>query len=289
MYPFRGNGQGSLAANTPYGPGVSAQPGFSCRNVWKPLTINFIGGQTKEIYLDVSDRGDIPQISDGYCISLAYVILLDVVRSLSIIFDKKEGQEGSHKQLLESSWCGLLSALSLLLDSSTDDASSENILKQLEKFSSFCGKTELEGPRDAFLASICKASLPPHYTLNVLKATPSTQNVTGPKLSPGDPASNAGMGEHDIRHQVVAVGTPLPTASLPASAHQGPVMLTAKNLQCMRAILSVAHCHGNLLGSSWHIILTVSYFYSSDFIRKPVKDSLWSPAAKRYLPEFNFM
>ena len=34
-------------------------------------------------------------------------------------------------------------------------------------------------------------------------------------------------------------------------------MLTAKNLQCMRAILSVAHCHGNLLGSSWHIILTV--------------------------------
>ena len=54
------------------------------------------------------------------------------------------------------------------------------------------------------------------------------------------------------------LGTPLPTASLPASAHQGPVMLTAKNLQCMRAILSVAHCYGNLLGSSWHIILTVS-------------------------------
>ncbi len=34
-------------------------------------------------------------------------------------------------------------------------------------------------------------------------------------------------------------------------------MLTAKNLQCMRSILSVAHCHGNLLGHSWHIILTV--------------------------------
>ena len=37
---------------------------------------------------------------------------------------------------------------------------------------------------------------------------------------------------------------------------QGAVMLTAKNLQCMRAILSVAPCPGNLLGSSWHIILT---------------------------------
>lgn len=28
------------------------------------------------------------------------------------------------------------------------------------------------------------------------------------------------------RSQVVAVGTPLPTASLPAGAHQGPVMVT---------------------------------------------------------------
>ena len=56
----------NLATNTPYGPGMSPQPGFSCRNVWKPLTINFVGGPTKEIYLDVSDRGEIPQISDGY-------------------------------------------------------------------------------------------------------------------------------------------------------------------------------------------------------------------------------
>ena len=39
-----------------YGPGSSPQPGFSYRNVWKPLTISFIGGQTKDIYLDVSDR-----------------------------------------------------------------------------------------------------------------------------------------------------------------------------------------------------------------------------------------
>lgn len=203
-----GNAGSNLAANQPYGPGVSVQPGFSCRNVWKPLTINFIGGQTKEIYLDVSDRGEIPQINDGYCISLAYVVLLDVVRSLSLIFDKEEKPEGCFKQLLQSSWCGLLSALSLLLDSSTDDSSTENILKHLEAFASFCGKAQLEGPRDAFLASICKASLPPHYTLNVLKATPSTQNVSGPKMgSAGDPASSSGIGtDHDIRHQVVAVG-----------------------------------------------------------------------------------
>lgn len=33
-------------------------------------------------------------------------------------------------------------------------------------------------------------------------------------------------------------------------------MLTAKNLQCMRAILALAHCHGAILGTAWHLVLT---------------------------------
>ena len=41
-----------------------------------------------------------------------------------------------------------------------------------------------------------------------------------------------------------------------AGASQGPVMLTAKNLQSMRALLSLAHCHGSILGTSWHLVLT---------------------------------
>lgn len=64
-----------------------------------------------------------------------------------------------------------------------------------------------------------------------------------------------GCGENDYRHQVVTVGTPLPTSSMPIGAQQGPVMLTAKNLQCMRALLHLAHCHGSILGTSWHIVL----------------------------------
>lgn len=65
----------------------------------------------------------------------------------------------------------------------------------------------------------------------------------------------AGCSENDFRHQVVAVGTPLPTLSLPIGAQQGPVMLTTKNLQCMRGMLHLAHCHGCILGTSWHIVL----------------------------------
>lgn len=263
---------GGSGSSVIYGsPGVS---GFYYRNVWKPLTISFVGGQTKELYLDSSDRTEVPQVSDGYGISLAYACLLDAVRTMALVVNQQEScadtttAAARNVQLIDSSWCGILAALSLLLDASTEDTSTENILKAMENYASLSGHLGQTKPRDAYLASICKASLPPHYTLNVLKATPCTQTVSGPR-NPGDAAAAiggfgdsqppAGPAEGDIRHQVVAVGTPLPTASLPASAHQGPVMLTAKNLQCMRSILSVAHCHGNLLGNSWHIILTVSW------------------------------
>ena len=248
------------------GPGSASQPGFYHRNVFKPLTLNFIGGQTKELFLDIGERTEVPAVSEGYGVSLAYACILDLVRSLALIVNSDSDNANLEclKQLIESSWCGVLAALSLLLDSSTDDGSTESILKAMESYASVCGRLGLAKPRDAYLASVCKASLPPHYTLLVLKATPCTQTVSGPHKGLEMPydASAGGSGvpggaEGDIRHQVVAVGTPLPTASLPTSAHQGPVMLTAKNLQCMRSILSVAHCYGNLLlGQSWHIILT---------------------------------
>lgn len=75
-------------------------------------------------------------------------------------------------------------------------------------------------------------------------------------------------GENDFRQQVVAVGTPLPSVSWPAGAQQGPVMLTSKNLQCMRALLSLAHCHGSILGSSWYLILTTLQVYCIVIVTK---------------------
>ena len=200
---------------------------------------------------------------EGYGVSLAYNCLLDVVRSVSLVIDtEEEGREAGDEagvttdlatvrsQLLTSSWCGLLSAMALLLDAATEDATAENILKAICVFSSFAARLELPQLRDSYITAVCKASLPPHYTLSVLKATPSTQLVSS---SPSDDSSHD---LSDYRHQViiylystiiclfikpsyqvVAVGTPLPTASLPPAAQQGPVMLTAKNLQCMRSIL----------------------------------------------------
>ena len=211
--PSSSNLPGGVAGGTGAGPGVNAQPGFYYRKVWKPLTLSFVGGQTKELFLDVGERHEVPAVSDGYGISLAYACLLDVVRSVSLIINQNAGEAAVNpslgdddkaawrKQIVDSSWCGILSALSLLLDASTDDTSTENILKAFETYASICGQLGLSKPRDAFLASLCKASLPPHYTLNVLKATPCTQTVSGPKALQVNYEAEA-----DIRHQVVAVG-----------------------------------------------------------------------------------
>uniref|UniRef100_A0A1L8DV77 Protein MON2 homolog n=1 Tax=Nyssomyia neivai TaxID=330878 RepID=A0A1L8DV77_9DIPT len=266
----------TLIGGLPVGPGVSPQPGFLFRGVWLPLTATFPTGQCKAIYLEMLEKMEPPTIVDGYGISIAYACLLDIVKSISLAIQgpsqlgetnprpykestTEEDQE-LHCQLINSSWCGLLAALSPLIDAATEESVTENILKSMQSYAALCGILELHTARDAFITAICRASLPPHYALSVLNTGyhATSFNCHG-RLDGQDVMGSgqymAGCGESDFRHQVVAVGTPLQTSSLPIGVQQGPVMLTAKNLQCMRSLLHLAHCHGGLLGTSWHIVL----------------------------------
>ncbi|KAK2589193.1 hypothetical protein KPH14_002005 [Odynerus spinipes] len=259
-------GTGSpIFTGMPVGPGISPQPGFYSRGIWLPVVASFTSGHTKSIYLDMLDKVEPPQIPIGYGISVAYACLLDIIRSIALAingtreenaenhYKPTEFEQKLHAQLITSSWCGLLAALSPLIDASTDESATENVLKAIQTYAALCGQLDLQSPRDAYITAICKGSLPPHYALTVLYNAP--QGIPCARTQESN-QYNLSMGEPDHRHQVVAVGTPLPTASLPVGAHQGPVMLTAKNLQCMRALLSLAHCHGSILGSAWHLVLT---------------------------------
>ncbi|KAK7789330.1 hypothetical protein R5R35_012807 [Gryllus longicercus] len=262
----------ALLAGMPVGPGVSPQPGFFSRGVWLPVVATFSSGQAKSTYLEMLDKIEPPPIPDGYGISVAYACLLDIIRSialtiegipaangeqqLTVTYKGTEEEKKLHCQLINSSWCGLLAALSPLIDASTDESASENVLKAIQTFASLCGCLDLHTPRDAFITAICKASLPPHYALTVLNTAPQGAGSARSSQDLNSQYNLSTYGEADYRQQVVAVGTPLPTASLPIGAQQGPVMLTAKNLQCMRALLSLAHCHGTILGTAWHLVLT---------------------------------
>ncbi|XP_046370442.2 protein MON2 homolog isoform X2 [Haliotis rufescens] len=272
----------ALVAGLPVGGGVSPQPAFMYRGVWIPLVVSIPSVQSKPVYLEMLDKIDPPVIPDGYGVSLAFYCLLSVVKSVKLLIEgegdestkdvdkphnpkpavkapeKTETERVLHEELINSSWCGMLAALSLLLDASTDESATEAVLNSQQAYASLCGHLGMNTPRDAFITALCKASLPPHYTLTILHS--QAPGASSPKAltfgrTPSQEAQVGGM-EAIERSQVVAVGSPLPTASLPVGAHQGPVMLTAKNIQCMRALLSVAHCHGGILGTAWHLVLT---------------------------------
>ncbi|XP_063438367.1 protein MON2 homolog isoform X1 [Mytilus trossulus] len=264
----------ALVGGMPVGGGVTPQAAFMYRGVWIPLAITVPQGQTKSMLLELLDRVDPPAVQDGYGMSLAFYSLLELNRSVQFIIEgeTKDVTPGKNKpkakkqitdeerklqeELINSSWCGMLAAFSLLLDASTDESATEAVLKAMKTYANLCGQLEMTTPRDAFITALCKASLPPHYTLTVLNSQSIAQSSQKGHMRFASQDLQTQGSEAIERSQVVAVGSPLPTASLPVGAHQGPVMLTAKNIQCMRSLLSVAHCHGGILGTAWHLVLT---------------------------------
>lgn len=103
-----------------------------------------------------------------------------------------EADRQLHTQLVTSSWCGLLAALTPLIDAATDESVTENVLKAMQNYAALCGtlgntfesmsttfhqnlfenfslfRIDIQTPRDAFITAICRSSLPPHYALSVL-------------------------------------------------------------------------------------------------------------------------
>ncbi|VDI56064.1 Hypothetical predicted protein, partial [Mytilus galloprovincialis] len=257
----------ALVGGMPVGGGVTPQAAFMYRGVWIPLAITVPQGQTKSMLLELLDRVDPPAVQDGYVCwnlnrSVQFIIegeTKDVTPGKNKPKAKKQITDEERKlqeELINSSWCGMLAAFSLLLDASTDESATEAVLKAMKTYANLCGQLEMTTPRDAFITALCKASLPPHYTLTVLNSQSIAQSSQKGHMRFASQDLQTQGSEAIERSQVVAVGSPLPTASLPVGAHQGPVMLTAKNIQCMRSLLSVAHCHGGILGTAWHLVLT---------------------------------
>uniref|UniRef100_A0A667GFR3 Protein MON2 homolog n=1 Tax=Lynx canadensis TaxID=61383 RepID=A0A667GFR3_LYNCA len=267
------------------GGGVTLLPAFEYRGTWIPILTITVQGSAKATYLEMLDKVEPPTIPEGYAMSVAFHCLLDLVRGITSMIEGELGEvetecqttteaassptQSSERQesqstsdqmdkeivsravweeMVNACWCGLLAALSLLLDASTDEAATENILKAELTMAALCGRLGLVTSRDAFITAICKGSLPPHYALTVLNTTTAatlsnkSYSIQGQSVMMISPSSES-------HQQVVAVGQPL------AVQPQGTVMLTSKNIQCMRTLLNLAHCHGAVLGTSWQLVL----------------------------------
>uniref|UniRef100_A0A665UC82 Protein MON2 homolog n=1 Tax=Echeneis naucrates TaxID=173247 RepID=A0A665UC82_ECHNA len=268
-----GSGAQGTAQGTPGTGGVSGnlttQAAFEYRGTWIPLMTVSVQGSAKATYLEMLDKVEPPSIPEGYAMSVAFSALLDLVRGITSMIERELAVEeetatefreahpdrewqpqAAHlvwEEMVNACWCGLLAALSLLLDASTDETATENILKAELTMASLCGRLGLVTPRDAFITAICKASLPPHYALTVLSSNAANlsskaYSIQGQNVQIISPSSES-------HQQVVAVGQPL------TAQPQGTVVLTAKNIQCMRTLLNLAHCHGAVLGTSWQLVL----------------------------------
>ena len=169
------------------GNGISGQGSFAYRGVVMPICVTFSPGTTKAVYLEMMDKTENPTVIDGYGIAVAYACLLDVVKTLHCVIQGEGGVENGnrktrfdaegeglggkrklpstppsilgdvdtdkmHEEMVQSSWCGLLAALSFLLDASTEEAVTESILKSLQIFASMAGHLKLTVPRDAFVS-----------------------------------------------------------------------------------------------------------------------------------------
>ncbi|XP_047037089.1 protein MON2 homolog isoform X3 [Helicoverpa zea] len=168
----------------------------------------------------------------------------NVVKKIEDEVEDKELQ--LRLQLLKSSWCGLVWGLSVLAEASIGEL--ENILRAIQTLARVSGKVGHSVGRDACVSALCRCALPAQYVvpaLGALGALPCPWRREPPP--PPDP---------DYRHQVVWVGTPLPSASLPTGQQQSFVMVTSRHVTAMKALLCAAQRDGDTIQQAWLPVLT---------------------------------
>lgn len=182
---------GSASGAAPGGAtAISTQPAFFFRGIYIPLLFNVTGAPCRCQYIESLEKFEPPPLQDGYALSLAVACLMEVVRCISLVIDgadlfasqKEQAAKEKiakaeeldketkqlHENLLNSSWCGLLASLSLLIEASLDEDMTEQLLNVLQFLITLCGVYNLHTPRHALIVAICRSSLPPNYTLPVL-------------------------------------------------------------------------------------------------------------------------
>ncbi|ODN01672.1 Protein MON2 [Orchesella cincta] len=257
--PTTGNAPNSnVTTNPANGPTSCANDastiGFYFRGSLVPLVQVYQPSTPKPQLMELTDKQEPPNFatSESYGVAISFACLSDFV--LSLVHIDKEIQDGQQeeaevlKQLLSSSWPGLLAALNLLLEASIDDSITESICERLVDLATLSGKCSLQQCREATVLSLCVATLPPHYGYAVLKGT----------IGHGESPHPISYSEMDNgKQQVVHVGTSVvPSLALPPSLQSTPVMLTKKNLLVTHSVLRLCLESGAILLTSWLTVLT---------------------------------
>lgn len=138
--------------------------------------------------------------------------------------------------MVDNCWPALLAVSSTFLNATLDSDFYHALIRSFQKFTQVAGLLGLATPRDAFLTTLAKQSVP---------IGRNTSLVLRPSL---DQSSQPDSNENsDLESS--------PTPSKRSSIDPGSVGMTPRNLLCLRALLNLGIALGPLLQSSWSIIL----------------------------------
>ncbi|KAI8586711.1 hypothetical protein BDZ88DRAFT_427821 [Geranomyces variabilis] len=197
------------------------------------------GAQMKLQCLDQLDKAEPPNIPDTYIIYLAIQCMNSTVESeaqfaMPLLTEANTPTEQRDDIILaiemaNASWAGILAAISFLVTSSVDDDVFAMIIRAYQSITSVVGLLGLTSHRDAFLASLSKSCLPHHVF---------SSDTSG------------GSQEKRDANQAAQI------AALQGISSRSGVVLTDRNVLCLRALIYVAQCLTPVLeDKAWYLIL----------------------------------
>lgn len=146
--------------------------------------------------------------------------------------------------MVEKCWPALLATSSSFLDASMDTEYLHALIRSFQRFTQVAGLLGLATPRDAFLTTLAKQSVPA-ISVEPLKSP----GPGGHEDSEGDTDEGKGDSERD---QSPAPGNPTRRQE---QVTVRPKSTITRNLLCLRALLNLGIALGPILTDSWSIIL----------------------------------
>lgn len=108
--------------------------------------------------------------------SVAFACLCFVSRTVLDLVEKNPQSDADRTALqtiVQHSWCGMLSAVSSLLEASCDDSVTDSLLQICKVYVRAAGLCRMDTVREAFITALCKAAFPINYTIGILKSASS--------------------------------------------------------------------------------------------------------------------
>lgn len=165
--------------------------------------------------------------------------------------------------IIDECWPAILATCSTFLYAALDSEYYHGLVRAFQRFAHVAGLLQLATPRDAFLTTLGKASVPPNVFTACLNAGQSRQPSSSPASeSAGNSILGNARGLLSVE-SLVSQGNP-PDKSRSQSFDANATALNTRNLLCLRALLNLGIALGPTLSTSWQIVLET--LQQADFV-----------------------